>query len=229
MCLLARIWWLPYVLWYQFYTTQKVQTMKLLHIDSSVLGPYSVSRSLSADITKHLSAAGGVEVSYRDLAANPIPHLSGLTLAAGMGNYDASNDEATKADLALSASILEEFLASDVLVIGAGLYNFTIPSQLKTWIDRICVVGKTFRYGANGPEGLCGGKRVIVALARGGVYSAGQAAAFEHGETYLKSVFGFLGITNVEFVIAEGVSMGDEAKAAAVTGAKTQIEGLKAA
>ncbi len=203
--------------------------MKLLHLDSSVLGPYSVSRDLSADITKKLSAAAGVEVSYRDLAANPVPHLSGLTLAAGMGNYDASNDAATQADLALSGSILEEFLAADVLVIGAGLYNFTIPSQLKAWIDRICVAGKTFRYGANGPEGLCGAKRVIVALARGGIYSSGPAAGFEHGETYLKAVFGFLGITDVEFAIAEGVALGDEAKAAAVSGAKTKIESLKAA
>ncbi|MQP67576.1 FMN-dependent NADH-azoreductase [Niveispirillum sp. SYP-B3756] len=203
--------------------------MKLLHLDSSVLGPYSVSRDLSADITKKLSAADGVDVSYRDLAATPVPHLSGLTLAAGMGNYDASNDAATQADLALSGSILEEFLAADVLVIGAGLYNFTIPSQLKAWIDRICVAGKTFRYGANGPEGLCGAKRVIVALARGGVYSSGPAADFEHGETYLKAIFGFLGITNVEFIIAEGVAMGDEAKAAAVSGAKTQIESLKVA
>lgn len=203
--------------------------MKLLHLDSSVLGPYSVSRDLSADIAKKLSAAGGVDVSYRDLAATPVPHLSGLTLAAGMGNYDASNDAATQADLALSGSILEEFLAADVLVIGAGLYNFTIPSQLKAWIDRICVAGKTFRYGANGPEGLCGGKRVIVALARGGIYSSGPAAGFEHGETYLKAVFGFLGITDVEFVIAEGVALGDEAKAAAVSAAKAQIESLKAA
>lgn len=207
----------------------KVQTMKLLHIDSSVLGPYSVSRGLSAEITSKLTAAGGVDVSYRDLAANPVPHLSGLTLAAGMGNYDASNDEATKADLALSGSILEEFLASDVLVIGAGLYNFTIPSQLKAWIDRICVAGKTFRYGPNGPEGLCGGKRVIVALARGGVYSSGPLAVFEHAETYLKAVFGFLGITDIEFVIAEGVAMGDAAKTAAITGAKASIENLKAA
>ncbi|MDQ0454364.1 FMN-dependent NADH-azoreductase [Rhizobium paknamense] len=203
--------------------------MKLLHLDSSVLGPYSVSRDLSAAVVTKLSSASGVEVTYRDLAANPIPHLSGLTLAAAMGNYDASNDEATKADLALGGAVLEEFLASDVIVIGAGLYNFTVPSQLKAWIDRICAAGKTFKYGANGPEGLCGGKRVIVALARGGVYSSGPAAALEHAETYLKGLFTFLGITDLEFVVAEGVSMGDEAKAAAVNGAKSAIEGLKAA
>jgi len=203
--------------------------MKLLHIDSSVLGPYSVSRNLSAEITSKLSAAGGVDVSYRDLAANPVPHLSGLTLAAAMGNYDASNDAATKADLALSGSILEEFLAADVLVIGAGLYNFTIPSQLKAWIDRICVAGKTFRYGANGPEGLCGAKRIVVALSRGGIYSTGPAAGFEHGETYLKAIFGFLGITDIEFIIAEGVNLGDESKVAAIHAAKTSIESLKVA
>lgn len=205
-------------------------TMKLLHLDSSVLGPYSVSRDLSASVVAKLTGeTSGIEVSYRDLAANPIPHLSGLTLAAAMGNYDASNDDATKADLALGGEVLEQFLASDVVVIGAGLYNFTVPSQLKAWVDRICVAGKTFKYGANGPEGLCGGKRVIVALSRGGVYSSGPAAALEHAETYLKGLFTFLGVTDITFVVAEGVAMGDEAKAAAVKGAKDSIASLKAA
>lgn len=201
--------------------------MKLLHIDSSVLGPYSVSRTLSASIAKKLGEHASV--TYRDVAANPIGHLSGLTLAAAMGNYDASNDEATKADLALGAEVLQEFLESNVVVIGVGFYNFGIPSQLKAWIDRICAAGKTFKYGENGPEGLCGGKRVVVALSRGGVYSEGPAAALEHAETYLKGVFGFLGITDLEFVIAEGVNMGDEAKAAAVAKANSSIEALKAA
>ncbi|THF47553.1 FMN-dependent NADH-azoreductase [Allorhizobium terrae] len=201
--------------------------MKLLHIDSSVLGPYSVSRTLSASIAKKLGE--NATVTYRDVAANPIGHLSGLTLAAAMGNYDASNDEATKADLALGGEVLQEFLDSDVVVIGVGFYNFGIPSQLKAWIDRICAAGKTFKYGENGPEGLCGGKRVVVALSRGGVYSEGPAAALEHAETYLKGVFGFLGITDLEFVIAEGVNMGDEAKAAAVAKANSSIEALKAA
>ncbi|MBB4954545.1 FMN-dependent NADH-azoreductase [Agrobacterium vitis] len=204
--------------------------MKLLHLDSSVLGPYSVSRDLTASIVKTLSEQdAGVAVTYRDLAANPIPHLSGLTLAAAMGNYDASSDEATKADLALGGEILQEFLDSDVVVVGVGFYNFGIPSQLKAWVDRVCAVGKTFKYGANGPEGLCGGKRVILAISRGGVYSSGPAAALEHAETYLRGVFGFLGITNVEVVIAEGVNMGDEAKAAAIKGAKDVIATLKAA
>jgi FMN-dependent NADH-azoreductase len=201
--------------------------MKLLHIDSSVLGPYSVSRTLSASIAKKLGE--NATVTYRDVAANPISHLSGLTLAAAMGNYDASNDEATKADLALGGEVLQEFLDSDVVVIGVGFYNFGIPSQLKAWIDRICVAGKTFKYGENGPEGLCGGKRVVVALSRGGVYSEGPAAALEHAETYLTGVFSFLGIKDLEFVIAEGVNMGEEAKAAAVAKANSSIEALKAA
>lgn len=204
--------------------------MKLLHLDSSVLGPYSVSRDLTASIVKTLTEQdSSIAVSYRDLAANPIGHLSGLTLAAAMGNYDASNDEATKADLALGGEVLQQFLDSDTVVIGVGFYNFGIPSQLKAWIDRICAVGKTFKYGANGPEGLCGGKRVILAISRGGVYSEGPAAALEHAETYLRGVFAFLGITNIEVVVAEGVNMGDEAKAAAVKGAKDVIATLKAA
>jgi len=204
--------------------------MKLLHIDSSVLGPYSVSRDLTASVVKTLTEGNSdLTVTYRDLAASPISHLSGLTLAAGMGNYDATNDEVVTQDIALGADVLQEFLDADVVVIGAGLYNFTIPSQLKAWVDRICANGKTFRYTANGPEGLAGGKRVIVALSRGGIYSSGPAAALEHAETYLRGVLGFLGISDVEFVIAEGVNMGDEAKAAAIKSAKDAIAGLKAA
>ena len=106
--------------------------------------------------------------------------------------------------------VLDEFLAADTVVIGAPMYNFTLPTQLKAWIDRILVAGKTFRYTENGPEGLAGGKRVIVALARGGFYNEGSpASALEHLETYLRGVFNFIGI-EPEFVAADGLNISPE-------------------
>jgi FMN-dependent NADH-azoreductase len=175
--------------------------MKILHLDSSILGENSVSRSISAAIVEQLKTAHpDADVAYRDLVAEPLPHL---TLAA-LGD----------------SSPVDEFLAADMVVIGAGLYNFTIPTQLKAWIDRVAVSGKTFRYTEAGPQGLAGGKRVIVALSRGGVYGSGSpAAAMEHAETYLRVLFGFLGVTDLEFVIAEGVNLGADQRQTALAGA----------
>ncbi len=121
--------------------------------------------------------------------------------------------------------VLDEFLAADVVVIGAPMYNFGVPSTLKAWIDRIAVAGKTFRYGANGAEGLAGGrKRVIIASSRGGFYSAGTAgAAADFQEAYLRQVFGFLGVTDIEFVRAEGVNISPEHKAQALAAAHAAI------
>jgi FMN-dependent NADH-azoreductase len=119
--------------------------------------------------------------------------------------------------MAASAAVLDEFLAADIVVIGAPMYNFTVPTQLKAWIDRILVAGKTFRYGPQGVEGLAAGKRVIVAISRGGFYGYGTPAApAEHLETYLRAVFGFIGITNPEFIIAEGVQIGRDQREKAI-------------
>jgi FMN-dependent NADH-azoreductase len=168
--------------------------MTILHIDSSINGDNSASRILTQSIIDQIKGSNwGEEIFYRDLAAEPLPHL---TLAAFA-----------------DTSVLDEFLAADTVVIGAPMYNFTLPTQLKAWIDRIVIAGKTFRYTANGPEGLAGGKRVIVALARGGIYSEGSpAAALEHLETYLRGVFNFIGI-EPEFVAADGLAMGPEQRA----------------
>jgi FMN-dependent NADH-azoreductase len=175
--------------------------MKLLHIDSSITGENSVSRSVSATVTRQLEQAHpGIETTYRDLVAQPLDHL---TLAA-MADH----------------SLVDEFLAADIVVIGAAMYNFTIPSQLKAWIDRILLAGKTFKYGASGAEGLAGGKRVIVALARGGMYGEGSpAAAMEHAETYLRGVLAFIGVTDPEFIVAEGIAFGPEQRETAHAGA----------
>ncbi|MCA1497792.1 MULTISPECIES: NAD(P)H-dependent oxidoreductase [unclassified Bradyrhizobium] len=202
--------------------------MKLLHVDSSVLGPHSVSRQVSAAIVDRLrQAAPSLQVVYRDLTETPLAHLSGSHLAAAQG---AAAPAELGPDLAASAAALEEFLAADIVVIGAPMYNFTIPSQLKAWIDRILVAGKTFRYGAAGPEGLAGSKRVIVAISRGGHYGAETPyAAGEHLETYLRWVFGFMGITSVEFIPADGIQLGPEHREKAIAGALQSATSLSAA
>ncbi len=203
--------------------------MKLLHIDASILGGNSVSRQLSAAIVQRLKAATpNLDVTYRDITAAPLLHLDGAHLAAAQGAVPES--AAVQADIAASQTALEDFLASDIVVIGAPMYNFTIPSQLKAWIDRILVAGKTFSYSEKGVEGLAKGKRVIVAISRGGLYGPGApAAAGEHLETYLRWVFGFIGITDPEIIIAEGLQLGPEQREKAVAGALQAATGLRAA
>ena len=204
--------------------------MSILHLDSSILGPGSVSRTISAAVVERLRASNpNSEVVYRDLAATPIPHLSGSYHAAGQ-NPEGSHDATVTADLALGQEVLEEFLKADTVVLGVAFYNFTISSQLKAWIDRVAVAGKTFRYGANGAEGLCGDKRVILAISRGGYYGPGTATeSFEHAESYLKSVLAFLGVTNVEVVAAEGVALGPEQREQSLRQALENVAELQAA
>jgi FMN-dependent NADH-azoreductase len=200
--------------------------MNLLHIDASVLGDHSVSRQVSAAIVARLRGADpALKVAYRDLAAQPIPHLTGLHLAAGQGAVVAA--EVQEEHLAAQAA-LAEFLAADVVVIGAPMYNFTLPSQLKAWIDRILIAGKTFRYTAAGPEGLASGKRVVVAMSRGNVYG-GANAAYEHLESYLRTVFGFIGVTDLEFIAADGIQLGPEHRERALKGALEAAGQLRAA
>jgi FMN-dependent NADH-azoreductase len=202
--------------------------MKLLHLDSSVLGPHSASRQVSAAIVDRLrKAAPGLEISYRDLTQTPLAHLTGLHLAVGQG---AAPEASLREDIAAGQAVLDEFLAADIVVLGAPMYNFTIPSQLKAWIDRILVAGKTFKYGPQGVQGLAGNKRVIVAISRGGFYGAGTPAAVgEHLETYLRWVFAFIGITNPEFISADGIQVGAEHREKAVADALKAASTLTAA
>ncbi|MDY7533495.1 FMN-dependent NADH-azoreductase [Pseudomonas sp. Bout1] len=195
--------------------------MKLLHIDSSILGDNSVSRQLSAGVVKAWQAAEpGVEVVYRDLAADAISHFSGVTLGA-LGTAAELRDAVQKHEADLSASTLAEFLAADAVVLAAPMYNFTIPTQLKAWIDRIAVAGQTFRYTEAGPEGLCGGKKVIIVSTSGGLH-VGQPTGAAH-EDYLSVLLGFLGITDIEFVRAHGLAYGDEARTKALSDAHVLI------
>ena len=203
--------------------------MKVLHIDSSVLGANSVSRQLSkAAVDALRQSSSGLEVTYRDLAGKSLPHLSPEHLAAAQGAVPEV--ASVQADMSDSAATLDEFLGADVVVIGAPMYNFTVPSQLKAWIDRILVAGKTFKYESTGAVGLAGGKRVIMAIARGGIYAPGTPwAGAEHVESYLRTVFGFMGITDLTAIVAEGLQMGPEPREKAVSGAMQAAANLKAA
>ena len=199
--------------------------MKLLHIDSSILGQNSASRELSAAWVKNWRAKNpGGEVRYLDLAEKPLAHLSGESLAARALPVEQRN-LAQQREIEVSDRTLGEFLAADVIVIGAPMYNFSIPSQLKAWIDRIAVAGKTFRYTANGPEGLAKGKKVVIVSSRGGIHSSGPTLAMDHQEAYLRDMFGFLGITDIEFVRAEGLAYGPDQRIAAIASAHRAIAG----
>jgi FMN-dependent NADH-azoreductase len=202
--------------------------MQLLHIDSSVLGTNSASRALSAEIVaKQIALHPGINVVRRDLATDAALHLSSAHLAAWQGG--PIEDVLLGADLAKGGAYLDELIAADIIVIGAPMYNFSIPSQLKAWIDRVVVAGKTFRYGANGAEGLLKNKKVFIASSRGNVYAAGSpAAALEHHESYLTGVLSFIGLTDVTIVRAEGLAFGPEAKEAAMLKARENIAAMAA-
>ncbi|MDP3813712.1 FMN-dependent NADH-azoreductase [Pseudomonas sp.] len=195
--------------------------MKLLHLDSSILADSSASRQLSSAVVDAWQAAEpGVQVIYRDLASDALSHLSALSLVAA-GTPAELRNAAQQHEAELSQRTLEEFLAADAIVIGAPMYNFALPSQLKAWIDRITVAGKTFKYGENGPQGLAGGKQVVIVSTAGGVH-AGQPSGAAH-EQYLKFVLGFVGIDDIQVVRAEGLAYGEEPRAAAMQAAAQQV------
>jgi FMN-dependent NADH-azoreductase len=202
--------------------------MKVLQIDSSILGEYSASRQVTAVIVARLKEhTPKLTLTYRDLATEPLAHLTlnvhAPTHPQGAPASDAKDDPRT-----ISQTALDEFLAADVIVVGAPMYNFTIPSQLKAWIDRILVAGKTFSYSAEGPKGLVPDKRVIIGIARGGAYGAESAMySSEHAESLLRSIFAFIGVTNLEVIIAEKLLMGDEVKTAALKSAVGAAAALK--
>ncbi|VCU70258.1 FMN-dependent NADH-azoreductase 1 [Pigmentiphaga humi] len=211
--------------------------MNVLHLDSSATGDASISRELSAAVVQALRQADpSLRVAYRDLVAQPPAHLDGKLLQSlrPQPGAEPATDAAFLKETAYTDELLGEFLAADVVVVAAPMYNFSIPSQLKAWIDRVAQAGKTFRYTANGPEGLAGNKRVIIVSSRGGKY-AGTAieTMLDHQESFLRAVFGFFGITDIGVVRAEGVALGEQARAQAIEQALAQAsllaEELKAA
>jgi FMN-dependent NADH-azoreductase len=201
--------------------------MKLLHIDSGILGTASVSRQLSADAVAEWRAQHpNTEVTYRDLVAQPLTHLAGDQIFAAAADPGQRSPQ-MQSILAESEKVLQEFLDADVVVVGAPMYNFSVPSQLKAWIDRIAIKGKTFSYSEYGPKGLAGDKTVVIASTRGGAYGPDSpAAAFDHQETYLKAVFGFLGVTDIRFLRAEGLNVSPEQKEKSIHAARGRVTDL---
>ena len=201
---------------------------QLLHVDSSVLGAHSVSRQLTAEVVAEWRRAHPeTTVDYLDLAIDAPSHFDANSI--GIKAPQAEPTEAQRRENAVSEKLVSQFLAADVIVIGAPLYNFSVPSQLKAWIELLAQSGRNFTYTDKGPVGLAGGKTVIVVSTRGGIYSTSDAGqATEHQESYLKVVFGFFGITDVRFVRAEGVAMGDAPKAAALASARADVRAATA-
>jgi FMN-dependent NADH-azoreductase len=194
----------------------------VLVLNSSASGAASVSRQLVEQAVADLRAQDpGIRVMTRDLGANPIPHLT-LESATALRGADPVNREQAAAQ-ALSNELISELKAADVIVIGAPMYNFGIPSTLKAWFDYVLRAGLTFRYTEAGPEGLVTGKRAIVVESRGGLYSEGPARAMDSQEPHLRTMLGFIGITDVSFVRAERLAFGAEIRDQAIDGAKAEL------
>lgn len=186
--------------------------MKILHIDSSILGTNSITRHLSALTVEWLRAIyPRAHVEHLDLGEEPLPHLTGSDVAARG---------------AVTDPVMTQFKAADIIMIGSPMYNWTISSQLKAWIDRVAVAGETFAYSAQGPKGLAGGKRVIVLTGRGSSMLDARYDGFDHQEPYLRTLFRFLGINDVTFIHAQGVGLLPDARPAVVAAAEAEIERL---
>lgn len=187
---------------------------RVLVINSSAAGTGSASSALTAGIVAALASQARTEVVTRDVGAEPLPHLTSATLAGVRGEPATAAERAARE---LSDRLVAELRAADVLVIGAPMYNFGIPSTLKAWFDHVLRAGVTFRYSAEGPVGLLPNKRAIVVETRGGLYSEGPAAAMDAQEPHLRTMLGFMGITDVTFVRAERLAMDRAAAMAAAS------------
>lgn len=184
---------------------------KLLHINSSVRNQGSVSRQMTGEfIEKWKNTHPNDEVIERDLAAAPIPHLNEQMMGAFFTPAEQRTPE-QNAVVKISDTLLEELFAADVIVIGAPMYNFSVASSLKAWIDHVARAGITFKYTSSGPVGLVQNKKVYVFTSRGGVYSEGPGMNMDFHETYLRGVLSFMGMNDVTFVHTEGLGMGQEA------------------
>ena len=198
---------------------------KLLIIDSAATGAASVSRRLTAALADRLAARHPrAEIVRRDVGAEPIPHLTEATVGAIRGA--PADTEAARAALALSDSLIAELKEADLVVIGAPMYNFGMPSTLKAWFDHVLRSGITFRYSAAGPEGLVTGKKAIVVESRAGFYSDGPAAPMDSQEPHIRTLLGFMGVTDIAFVRAEKLAFGPDAAEAAIAGALVELDAL---
>ena len=197
--------------------------MKILQINASARSAGANSTRLADSIVARLRAADPqAVVELRDLAANPHPVLDEPALTALFTPAEQRTPEQA-ARVAQDDALIAQVQAVDVIVLGVPMYNFGVPVQLKTWIDAIARAGVTFRYTANGPEGLLKGKKVYAALARGGLYRDTPA---DSQVPYLKNVLGFLGLSDIEFIYAEGLAMGADAASRAFAEAEQQLDAL---
>jgi len=198
----------------------------LLVIQSSASASASVSRQLVEETaTRFLAAAPGAQLIRRDLDADPVPHLTSESLAGVRGTPETAEQNAARK---LSDELIGELKAADTIIIGAPMYNFSIPTTLRAWFDYVLRAGETFSYSEAGPKGHLTGKRAIIIASRGGLYSEGPAKAADFQEPYLRQLLGFIGITDVTFVYAEKIGFGPDARAAAIEGAKAEIAHLAA-
>jgi FMN-dependent NADH-azoreductase len=194
----------------------------VLVLNSSITGAYSASRPLVEETVANLRAKDpDLRVVTRDLAVTPVPHLTPATVGA-IGKDEPATDDAIAAR-ALSDELVAELQGADTIIIGAPMYNFGIPSTLKTWFDYVIRAGVTFRYSEAGAEGLVTGKRAVVVLTRGGLYSEGPAQALDSQEPHLRTLLGFIGITDVTFVRAERLLFGPEPREQALAAARAEI------
>ncbi|MFW0981868.1 FMN-dependent NADH-azoreductase [Vibrio parahaemolyticus] len=191
---------------------------RVLALKSSILGDYSQSNKLVEDFIKNVDQD---KLTVRDLAANPLPVLDFAVATALRATEDLSQEQQAVVDL--SDTLIEEVKAADTLVIAAPMYNFTIPTQLKNWIDLIARAGVTFKYTENGVQGLIEGKKAIVVTTRGGIH---KDSPTDNVTPYLRTVLGFVGITDVEFVYAEALNMGEDAAAKGISDAQSQLATL---
>ena len=199
----------------------------ILHIDSSANdAETSHSRRISAELVEALKGAhGDVEVVRRDVHAEQPPHVGADLRASWVAEEDRRTPDQVET-VARSEGLIGELESADIVVIGSPMYNFTVPSTLKAWIDHVAIAGRTFRYTENGPQGLLENKKAYLALSSGGVYTEGPASGLEHLGTYLTGVLGFMGVKDVEIVRAEGVAMGPEKDEAAMAAASRRIDEL---
>ena len=188
---------------------------RVLALKSSILGDYSQSNKLVENFIKNVDQD---KLTVRDLAANPLPVLDFAVATALRATEDLSQEQQAVVDL--SDTLIEEVKAADTLVIAAPMYNFTIPTQLKNWIDLIARAGGTFKYTENGVQGLIEGKKAIVVTTRGGIH---KDSPTDNVTPYLRTVLGFVGITDVEFVYAEALNMGEDAAAKGISEAQSQL------
>jgi FMN-dependent NADH-azoreductase len=198
---------------------------KVLVLDSAATGEASVSRRLTTELVEQLAARDGdIEIVRRDIGADPVPHLTAETVGAIRSGEAES--EAGRAALALSDALIDELRQADLIVIGAPMYNFGMPSTLKAWFDHVLRARITFRYSEAGPEGLLTGRKAIVVESRAGLYSEGPAAFMDSQEPHLRNLLGFMGITDVTFVRAEKLAFGPEIAEAALAEASEQLREL---